>query len=264
MTNAALQVARTGLDAQQERMQVIANNISNVNTTGFKRDRANFQTLAYQYTTAPGATSSGDDQYTQGTALGGGVKLTGTSRSDTQGSMSQTGNALDVAIQGAGFFQIQQPDGTIAYTRDGTFTLSSEGAIVTTDGRPLIPNIQVPDGATNITIGADGTVSATVANATTATQLGKIQLASFVNPTGLQAQGTNLLTETQASGTPQLGDAGTDGRGTMVQGSLEASNVDVTQELVDMIETQRAYEVNSKMIKATDEMLQFANQNMGS
>src|ERR1700710_3185246 len=132
MTNAALQVARTGLDAQQERMQVIANNISNVNTTGFKRDRANFQTLAYQYTTAPGATSSGDDQYTQGTALGGGVSMTGTSRSDTQGSLNQTGNALDVAIQGSGFFQIQQPDGTIAYTRDGTFTLSAEGQVVTT------------------------------------------------------------------------------------------------------------------------------------
>ena len=260
MTNAALHVARTGLDAQQERMQVIANNIANVNTTGFKRDRANFQTLAYQYMTQPGATSSGDDKYTQGSALGTGVKMTGTSRSDAQGSLNQTGNALDVAIQGNGFFQIQQPDGTTAYTRDGNFSLTAEGQIVTDDGRALVPNIQVPQGATNITIGADGTVSATVAGSTEATQLGKIQLASFVNPTGLKSIGDNLLTETQASGAPQVGDAGTEGRGSIEQGALEASNVNVVEELVDMIETQRAYEVNSKMIKATDEMLQFANQ----
>lgn len=262
MTTAALHVARTGLDAQQERMQVIANNIANVNTTGFKRDRANFETLAYQYITAPGATSSGDDKYTQGTALGGGVKLAGTSRSDVQGSINQTGNALDVAIQGAGFFQIQQPDGTTAYTRDGNFSVSAEGQIVTQDGRPLVPNIQIPNGATNITIGADGTVSATTAGSTASTQLGKIQLASFVNPTGLQSIGNNMLIQTDASGDPQQGDAGTDGRGTIEQGALEASNVNVVEELVDMIETQRAYEVNSKMIKATDEMLQFANQNM--
>lgn len=262
MTTAALHVARTGLDAQQDRMQVIANNIANVNTTGFKSDRANFETLAYQYITAPGATSAGDDQYTQGLSLGGGVKMTGTSRSDTQGSINQTGNALDLAISGNGFFQIQQPDGTIAYTRDGNFSVSAEGQIVTQDGRPVIPNIQIPDGATNITIGADGTVSATASGSSTTTQLGKIQLASFVNPTGLQAIGNNLMTETQASGTPELGDAGTDGRGTIEQGALEGSNVNVVEELVDMIETQRAYEVNSKMIKATDEMLQFANQNM--
>jgi flagellar basal-body rod protein FlgG len=233
-----------------------------VNTTGFKRDRANFETLAYQYMTAPGATSAGDDKYTQGMALGGGVKMAGTSRSDTQGSINQTGNSLDIAIQGNGFFQIQQPDGTVAYTRDGDFSLSAEGQVVTSDGRPLLPNIQIPDGATNITIGADGTVSATTAGSTAATQLGKIQLASFVNPTGLKSIGNNLLTETDSSGTPQLGDAGTDGRGTIQQGALEASNVNVVEELVDMIETQRAYEVNSKMIKATDEMLQFANQQM--
>jgi flagellar basal-body rod protein FlgG len=234
-----------------------------VNTTGFKRDRANFETLAYQAITQPGATSSGDNKYTQGLALGSGVQMTGTSRSDTQGTLEQTGNALDLAIQGSGFFQVQQPDGTIAYTRDGNFSLSAEGQIVTAEGRPLIPNVSVPDGSTNITVGADGTISATAAGATTATQLGKIQLVSFVNPTGLTEVGNNLLTETDASGTPQIGDAGTDGRGSITQGSLEASNVDVTQELVDMIETQRAYEVNSKMIKATDDMMQFANQNMG-
>jgi flagellar basal-body rod protein FlgG len=263
MTNAALHVARTGLDAQQERMRVIANNIANVNTTGFKGDRANFQTLAYQYMTQPGATSSGDDKYAQGMSLGSGVKITGTSRSDTQGAVQQTGNALDLMVQGNGFFQIQQPDGTTAYTRDGNFIASPEGQVTTQDGRPVIPNIQLPQGYTNLTIGADGTVSATTSGSAQATQLGKIQLASFVNPAGLQSIGNNLLTETQGSGTPELGDAGTDGRGTITQGSLEASNVDVTEELVDMIETQRAYEVNSKMIKATDDMMQFANQNMG-
>ena len=262
MTTAALHVARTGLDAQQERMRVIANNIANVNTTGFKSDRANFETLAYQYITQPGATSAGDDKYTGGSSLGSGVKLTGTSRSDTQGSLNQTGNALDLAIQGNGFFQIQQPDGTTAYTRDGNFSITAEGQIVTDDGHALIPNIQVPSGATNITIGADGTVSATTAGATDPVQLGKIQLASFTNPAGLKAVGDNLLTETTASGAPQQGDPGIDGRGSIEQGSLEASNVNVVEELVDMIETQRAYEVNSKMIKATDEMLQFANQNI--
>jgi flagellar basal-body rod protein FlgG len=262
MTTAALHVARTGLDAQQERMQVIANNIANVNTTGFKSDRANFETLAYQYITQPGATSAGDDKYTQGASLGSGVKFTSTSRSDTQGSLNQTGNALDLAIQGNGFFQIQQPDGTIAYTRDGNFSITAEGQMVTADGHALIPNISIPDGATNITIGADGTVSATTQGTTEAVQLGKIQLASFTNPTGLKAVGDNMLTETTSSGAPQQGDPGTDGRGSIQQGSLEASNVNVVEELVDMIETQRAYEVNSKMIKATDEMLQFANQNI--
>ena len=262
MTTAALHVARTGLDAQQERMRVIANNIANVNTTGFKSDRANFETLAYQYITQPGATSAGDDKYTEGSSLGSGVKLTGTSRSDTQGALNQTGNALDLAIQGNGFFQITQPDGTTAYTRDGNFSITAEGQMVTADGHALIPNIQIPDGATNITIGADGTVSATTASATEPVQLGKIQLASFTNPAGLKEVGDNLLTETTASGAPQQGDPGTDGRGSIEQGSLEASNVNVVEELVDMIETQRAYEVNSKMIKATDEMLQFANQNI--
>ena len=262
MTNAALHVARTGLDAQQNRMQVIANNIANVNTTGFKRDRANFETLAYQYLTQPGATSAGDDKYTQGSALGTGVRMTGTSRSDSQGSINQTGNALDVAIQGNGFFQIEQPDGTTAYTRDGNFSITAEGQMVTDDGRALVPNITIPTGATNITIGSDGTVSATTSGATEATQLGKIQLASFVNPSGLKAIGDNLMTETAASGSPQIGDPGIDGRGSIAQGSLEASNVNVVEELVDMIETQRAYEVNSKMIKATDEMLQYVNQQM--
>lgn len=262
MTNAALHVARTGLDAQQERMQVIANNIANVNTTGFKSDRANFQTLAYQQITQPGATSQGDDQYATGTALGTGVQFVSTSRSDTQGSLSQTGNALDVAIQGNGFFQVQMPDGTTSYTRDGSFSLSSTGQIVTSDGKPVVPNMSIPDGATGITIGTDGTVSATVAGSSTPTEVGKLQLARFVNPGGLQDLGNNLLAQTQASGEPAVGDPGTEGRGSVVQGSLESSNVSVVEELVDMIETQRAYEVNSKMISATDQMLQYLNQNV--
>jgi flagellar basal-body rod protein FlgG len=262
MTNAALHVARTGLDAQQERMRVIANNIANVNTTGFKSDRANFQTLAYDQITAPGATSQGDDKYATGLSLGSGVQMTGTSRSDTQGSMEQTGNALDIAIQGGGFFQIQMPDGSTAYTRDGAFSLSSTGQIVTADGKPLIPNMTVPDGATAVTIGGDGTVSATLSGDSKPTELGKIETARFVNPEGLQAVGNNLLLQTEASGEPQTGTPGTEGRGTVTQGSLEASNVSVVEELVDMIETQRAYEVNSKMISATDQMLQYLNQNV--
>jgi flagellar basal-body rod protein FlgG len=262
MTNAALHVARTGLDAQNERMRVIANNLANVNTTGFKRDRAQFETLAYQSITAPGAPSSADNKFATGLNLGSGVSIAATSRIDTQGSLQQTENALDMAIEGGGFFQITRPDGTIAYTRDGNFQLSAEGTIVTADGMPLTPQIQVPDGASKITIGADGTVSATMQGQTEATVLGKIQTARFANPNGLEAIGGNLLTETPSSGAPQIGDPGTDGRGSVRGGSLESSNVNVVEELVDMIETQRAYEVNSKLIKATDEMLQYANQQL--
>ena len=262
MTNAALHVARTGLDAQNMRMQVIANNLANVNTTGFKRDRASFETLAYQAITNPGAPSSDQTKFATGLNLGTGVSIVGTSRMDTQGSLQTTGNSLDLSIQGAGFFQVQKPDGTTAYTRDGSFSLTADGAIVTSEGLPLQPQIQVPDGAQTITIGADGTVSALLQGQSTATTLGKIQTVRFMNPAGLQSSGNNLLAETAASGAPQLGDAGTDGRGTIKQGSLESSNVDITEELVDMIETQRAYEVNSKVIKATDEMLQYANQQL--
>jgi flagellar basal-body rod protein FlgG len=262
MTNAALHVARTGLDAQNERMRVIANNLANVNTTGFKRDRAQFETLAYQSITAPGAPSSADNKYATGLNLGSGVAIAATSRIDTQGSVQQTDNALDMAIEGGGFFQITQPDGTIAYTRDGSFQLSDQGTIVTSDGMPLTPQIQVPDGASQITVGADGTVSAQLQGQTAATVLGQIQTARFMNPAGLQAKGSNMLVETAASGAPQVGNPGSDGRGTVRGGELESSNVNVVEELVDMIETQRAYEVNSKLIKATDEMLQTANQQL--
>jgi flagellar basal-body rod protein FlgG len=241
-------------------MQVIANNLANVNTTGFKRDRASFETLAYQQIVAAGAPSSGQNRYAIGLNLGSGVQMTGTARIDTQGSLTTTSNALDLAIEGAGYFQIQTPDGRTAYTRAGDFSLSADGNIVTPDGMPLQPQIQVPAGSTSVTIAADGTVSAQSADGGEATEVGRIETARFVNPAGLQAIGNNLLLETGASGAAQVGAPGAEGRGTVRSGALEASNVNVVEELVDMIETQRAYEVNSKMIQATDEMMQNANQ----
>ena len=262
MSNAALQVARTGRDAQNTKMRVIANNLANVNTTGFKRDRADFETLAYQQIVAAAANSDSENKFATGLNLGSGVALQGTSKINTQGTLEQTGNALDMAIEGAGYFQVQRPDGSTAYTRAGNFSVTAEGTVVTSDGLPLIPAITVPQGATSVTVGNDGTVSATLQGQAEPTQLGQIELASFMNSAGLQSIGGNLLTETAASGTPQVGAAGLDGRGNIRSGNLETSNVNVVEELVDMIETQRAYEVNSKMIKATDEMLQFVNQNI--
>lgn len=262
MTNAALHVARTGLDAQNMKLQVIANNLANVNTTGFKKDRANFETLAYQQIVAAGAQSDAKNQYAVGLSLGSGVQMAGTARIDTQGSLTTTGNSLDLAIEGQGYFQVEMPDGTTGYTRSGNFNLSSEGVIVTADGLPLQPQIQVPEGVTSLTIGSDGTVSAKLAGENEITELGKIETARFVNSAGLQALGNNLYAETAASGQPQVGAAGIEGRGALRQGALEGSNVNVVEELVDMIETQRAYEVNSKMISATDEMLQYVNQNL--
>lgn len=262
MTNAALHVARTGLDAQSARMRVIANNLANVNTTGFKRDRAQFETLAYQTMTAPGASSSAENRYATGLNLGSGVQMSGTARVNTQGSINTTDNPYDLAIEGEGFFQVALPDGTTGYTRAGDFTLSAEGQIVTSDGLRLQPEIQVPEGTQNVTIGVDGTVTATRQGETAGTEIGRIELARFVNPAGLAAKGGNILLETAASGAPQVGPAGAEGRGSIRQGAIEGSNVNVVQELVDMIETQRAYEVNSKMISATDEMLRNANQQL--
>ena len=261
MSFGALHVARTGLDAQGFRMQVIANNLANVNTTGFKRDRASFETLSYQLMTAPGAPSSAENRYATGLNLGTGVALNGTARIDTQGTFATTGNGLDVAIDGAGYFQVQMPDGRIGYTRAGNFGRSPEGVLVTSDGKPVQPQIQIAEDATNVSIGADGTVSATGPDGTL-TELGRIELARFANPAGLQAIGNNLLVETQASGAPQVGAAGEEGRGILRSGMLEGSNVNVVEELVDMIETQRAYEVNSKMIQATDEMMKNATQTL--
>ncbi|GGA13158.1 MAG: flagellar basal-body rod protein FlgG [Sphingomonadales bacterium CG12_big_fil_rev_8_21_14_0_65_65_10] len=262
MSNSALQVARTGLDAQNTKMRVIANNLANVNTTGFKRDRAQFETLAYQQVVQQGAQADQQNRFATGLSLGTGVAISGTARIETQGSVQTTGNALDLAIEGAGYFQVSQPDGSMAYTRSGNFNLTADGTMVTSDGLPLEPQIQVPEGATAITIGADGTVSATLAGQAEPSELGRIELANFVNGAGLQSIGNNLLKETAASGAPIVGAGGEEGRGLMRQGALEGSNVNIVEELVDMIETQRAYEVNSKMIQATDEMLQFANQQL--
>lgn len=262
MSSAAMHIARTGLDAQDMRMRVISNNLANVNTTGFKRDRAAFETLAYQTITAPGASSSTESKYATGLNLGTGVRIQGTARINTQGSMQTTNNSLDMALDGEGFFQVQMPGGTLGYTRAGNFSRSAEGLLVTSEGYQVMPGITVPEGATQITIGTDGTVSATIQGQTAPAEIGQIQVATFPNPAGLQSKGDNYLTETAASGAVNMGVAGLEGRGQIRQGMLEGSNVNVVEELVDMIETQRAYEVNSKMIKSTDEMLQYANQNL--
>lgn len=262
MSSAAMHIARTGLDAQDMRMRVISNNLANVNTTGFKKDRASFATLSYQTVTAAGAQSSSESKYATGLNLGTGVRIQGTSRMDTQGSMQTTGNSLDLALDGDGYFQVQLPGGQLGYTRSGNFSRSPEGLLVTSDGYQVMPGITVPEGTTAITIGTDGTVSATVPGQTEASSLGQIQIATFANPGGLQSKGDNYMLETGASGAANLGVAGEDGRGTVRQGMLEASNVNVVEELVDMIECQRAYEVNSKMISATDDMLKYVNQNL--
>lgn len=262
MSNGALQVARTGLDAQNTKMRVIANNLANVNTTGFKRQRASFETLVYQHNITPGAPSDAQNQYAIGLSLGTGVALQGTARIETQGTLQTTGNALDIAIEGSGYFQVEMPDGEIGYTRAGNFSRTSEGNIVTADGLPLIPEIQIPEGSSGLTIASDGIISAVLPGETEVTELGQIETASFINPAGLKPLGDNLLAESDASGKPLTGAAGQDGRGRLRSSTLEGSNVNIVEELVDMIETQRAYEVNSKMITASDEMLQFVNQQL--
>jgi len=261
MTAPALWIAKTGLDAQQKRMSVISNNLANVNTTGFKRDRAVFEDLIYQNQRQVGASNTQQNQVPTGLNIGTGVRVVSTEKLHTQGNIQNTGNALDLAVNGRGFFQILQPDGSMAYTRDGSFTLNSNGEIVTANGLPLQPGLTIPQGAQSITIGKDGTVSAQLAGQAQPVQVGTIQLADFINPSGLQPEGDNLFQETGASGAPQLGTAGLNGLGSIQQGSLESSNVNVVSELVNMIETQRAYEMNSKAISATNGMLQYLNNN---
>jgi flagellar basal-body rod protein FlgG len=262
MPSSALQVARTGLEAQDARMRVIANNLANVSTTAFKRDRANFATLAYQDARVAGAQSSNETAYATGLNLGTGVAVQSTTRMETQGALQNTGNSLDMALDGDGFFQVALPGGQIAYTRAGNFTRSAEGLLVTTQGYSVQPAITIPEGATAISVAADGTVSAQIAGQTDPAQLGQITIASFTNPAGLQAASDNFVLETAASGQAQVGVAGENGRGHIRQGMLEGSNVNIVEELVDMIETQRAYEINSKMISAVDEMLRNANQTL--
>jgi flagellar basal-body rod protein FlgG len=260
MPNSALQVARTGLEAQDTRMRVIANNLANVGTTGFKRDRANFATLAYQNQRVAGQQSSNETTYATGLNLGTGVAVQSTSRIVTQGTMNNTGNALDLALDGEGYFQVELAGGPHGYTRAGNFTRSAQGELVTMQGYRVQPGITIPEDAQTITVAPDGTVSATTAQGGEPPELGQIQVASFTNPAGLQATGDNFLIETGASGQAQLGAPGEAGRGGIRQGMLEGSNVNVVEELVDMIECQRAYEINSKMISAVDEMLKNANQ----
>ncbi|MEL0252769.1 MAG: flagellar basal-body rod protein FlgG [Novosphingobium sp.] len=262
MPSSALHVARTGLEAQDTRMRVIANNLANIGTTGFKRDRANFATLAYQDARVAGQQSSNETAYATGLNLGTGVGIQATTRIDSQGTLQSTSNALDLALDGDGYFQVTMPGGQLAYTRAGNFSRSAEGVLVTAQGYPLNPAITIPEGASAITIAQDGTVSATLQGQAEPAQLGQITIASFANPGGLRSSGDNFLQETAASGAAQIGAAGELGRGHIRQGYLEASNVNVVEELVDMIETQRAYEINSKMITAVVEMLQNANQTL--
>jgi flagellar basal-body rod protein FlgG len=260
--DASMWIAKTGLDAQQTRMSVISNNLANVNTTGFKRDRASFEDMLYQNLRQPGSQAGAEAQVPTGLMLGTGVRIVSTEKTHTQGSMVSTKNALDMAVQGSGFFQIAQTDGTIAYTRDGSFKLSATGQLVTANGTLLQPAITIPPNVASISIGQDGTVSVETAGGGGAEVIGQIQIARFPNPAGLQSIGQNLLKQTASSGAPVVGQPGLEGAGQLMQGALEASNVNVVEEMVNMIETQRAYEINSKAISAVDGMLRFLNNNM--
>jgi flagellar basal-body rod protein FlgG len=251
----SLWTARTGLEAQQTQLDVISNNLANVSTNGFKRSRAVFEDLLYQTLRQPGAQSTQQTQISSGLQIGTGVRPVATERIHTQGSLQQTGNALDVAIQGEGFFQVQMPDGTTAYTRDGAFQLDNQGQIVTASGYPVSPAIIIPDDTQTITIGKDGTVSVLQAGQNAPTQVGTMQLATFVNPGGLQSAGENLYLETASSGTPSTNTPGSNGAGVLNQNYVENSNVNVAEELVQMITTQRAYELNSRAIQTSDAML---------
>ncbi|MCE2879831.1 MAG: flagellar basal-body rod protein FlgG [Comamonadaceae bacterium] len=259
--DASMWVAKTGLDAQQTRMNVISNNLANVNTTGYKRDRAVFEDMLYQNVRQPGGRTDANSQAPTGLMLGTGVRVVATEKIHAQGNMMTTQNPLDMAIAGGGFFQIAQADGSIAYTRDGGFKLSATGQIVTSSGALLQPAITVPANASALTVGRDGTVSIELTGGGNQV-LGQIQVARFVNPSGLQSLGQNLLKETPASGPPQVLVPGLGGAGSIVQGAMEASNVNVVEEMVSMIETQRAYEINSKAISAVDGMLKFINNNL--
>jgi flagellar basal-body rod protein FlgG len=256
----SLWIAKTGLDAQQTQMDVIANNLANVSTNGFKRSRAVFEDLLYQTLRQPGAQSSQQTQIPSGLQIGTGVRPVAAERIHTQGNLQQTGNQLDVAIQGAGFFQVQMPDGTTSYSRDGSFQTDSQGQLVTSSGFPIQPALTIPANALNVTIGRDGVVSVTQPGVSAPVQVGSLQLATFINPAGLQSLGENLYQETASSGTPSTNVPGTNGSGLLNQNYVETSNVNVVEEMVNMIQTQRAYEINSKAITTSDQMLQKLTQ----
>ncbi|MEL7024009.1 MAG: flagellar basal-body rod protein FlgG [Pseudomonadota bacterium] len=260
--NQALWVAKTGLDAQQTRMTVVSNNLANVNTNGFKRGRVVFEDLVYQNQRQVGGQSSQNTVLPSGLNVGTGVRVVATEQLHTQGSILQTENSLDIAVIGRGYFQVLLPDASIGYTRDGAFQQDAQGQIVTASGYPLQPPVTLPPQTQSITIGVDGTVTATLQGQSAPIQIGTIQTVDFVNPVGLQPRGENLYLETAASGTAQPGTPGLNGLGALQQGALEGSNVNVVEELVNMIETQRAYEMNSKAISTNDQMLQFLTNNI--
>ena len=257
----ALDTAATGMAAMDLQVQVIAGNIANMTTTGFKSQRAEFQDLLYEHVQRIGAQASDQGNILPvGIELGSGVKTVGTPRLMTQGSLAQTGNPLDVAIQGTGWFKISMPDGTFSYTRDGSFQMDSQGRVVTAEGNLVQPTITVPQGSSGLTVNQQGQVSVTPTGSTTSSVLGQFTLTTFINDAGLQANGSNLFTATPASGTPQDGTPGTNGAGTLLQGSLEQSNVEAVTEISNLIAAQRAYEMNSKVVTAADQMLQTTSQ----
>jgi flagellar basal-body rod protein FlgG len=256
----SLYIAKTGLEAQQTNLDVVTNNLANVSTNGFKKSRAVFEDLLYQNVRQPGAQSSQQTQLPSGLQIGTGVRAVATERIHTQGNPQQTGNSKDVMINGSGFFQVLMPDGTTGYTRDGSFQTDSNGQLVTSSGYVLQPPITVPSNALTMTVGRDGTVSVTTPGAVAPTQIGSIQVSNFVNPAGLESLGENLYAETGASGTAQTSTPGTNGTGVLMQGFVETSNVNVVEEMVNMIQTQRAYEINSKAITTSDQMLQKISQ----
>ncbi len=260
--HAALYVSKTGLAAQDKQLTTIANNLANASTVGFKRDRVVFEDLLYQIHRQPGAQTTEETELPSGLQLGTGVRVAGTQKQFSYGSLQVTDQPLDLAIDGRGFFQISQADGTIAYTRSGQFHLSADGEIVTANGLLLEPNITLPPDADRLTIGTDGIVSAFVPGQPAPQIIGNIQTVDFVNPAGLQAAGGNLFLETASSGDPVTGVPGINGLGQIKQGMLENSNVDIVEEMVNMITTQRAYEMNSKIVSTADQMLQFVTQNL--
>ncbi|MBX8501134.1 flagellar basal-body rod protein FlgG [Pseudomonas lijiangensis] len=256
----SLWTAKTGLEAQQGQMDVIANNLANVSTNGFKRSRAVFEDLLYQNERQPGAQSSTDTRLPSGLQVGTGVREVATERLHTQGNLEETSNSKDLAINGLGFFTVDMPDGTTGYTRDGSFQLNANGEMVTSNGYTLAAGITIPANATAVTISTDGIVSVTQAGNSTSTQVGQLNLALFINPAGLQSMGQNLYQETDASGAPTETTPGLNGGGSLSQGYVETSNVNVVEEMVGMIQTQRAYEINSKAVESSDEMLQRLTQ----
>lgn len=256
----ALYSAATGMEAQETNINVIANNLANVNTTGFKRSRANFQDLLYHNERAVGSPASADTQVPTGIQVGLGTRTASVEKVYTEGDLEQTGSDLDLAIKGDGFFQVGMPNGDTAYTRDGSLKKDSEGRLVTADGNPVIPGVVIPENATKVAIGQDGTVTAFLDAESQGTVIGELELARFGNPSGLKSIGGNLKLESAASGTPILGAPGTDGFGSIAQGFLENSNVSIMQEMINLIAGQRAYEINSKAVKAADEILQQTTQ----